>query len=129
MLQHYSYKVAENFNLLATLAPGRIDLGVGRRTAACRSHPRPAAGPASEEKGTFADQLAQLDNWLSLTEPGGEETRHADPAPGQTVSARRQHGSAELAARLDWNFVFAAHLNGDSAAPCRVQPLARAQPA
>jgi hypothetical protein len=23
--------------------------------------------------------------------------------------------SAELAARLDWNFVFAAHLNGDSA--------------
>ncbi len=31
MLQHYSpYKVAENFNLLATLAPGRIDLGVGK---------------------------------------------------------------------------------------------------
>ncbi|WP_333621410.1 MsnO8 family LLM class oxidoreductase, partial [Pantoea septica] len=31
MLQHYSpYKVAENFNLLASLAPGRIDLGVGK---------------------------------------------------------------------------------------------------
>ncbi len=49
MLQHYSpYKVAENFNLLATLAPGRIDLGVGKahwRPAAL--HPRPAAGPAS----------------------------------------------------------------------------------
>ncbi len=31
MLQHYSpYKVAENFNLLAALAPGRIDLGVGK---------------------------------------------------------------------------------------------------
>ncbi|WP_128661323.1 LLM class flavin-dependent oxidoreductase, partial [Paenibacillus sp. 598K] len=28
MLQHYSpYKVAENFNLLATLAPGRVELG------------------------------------------------------------------------------------------------------
>lgn len=31
MLQHYSpYKVAENFNVLAALAPGRVDLGVGR---------------------------------------------------------------------------------------------------
>ena len=30
MLQHYSpYKVAENFNVLASLAPGRVDLGVG----------------------------------------------------------------------------------------------------
>ena len=48
MLQHYSpYKVAENFNLLAALAPGRIDLGSARRPAACRSPPAPAAGPAS----------------------------------------------------------------------------------
>lgn len=31
MLQHYSpYKVAENFNLLASIAPGRVDLGVGK---------------------------------------------------------------------------------------------------
>ena len=31
MLQHYSpYKVAENFHVLASLAPGRIDLGIGR---------------------------------------------------------------------------------------------------
>src|SRR5688572_21880212 len=31
MLQHYSpYKVAENFNLLQALAPGRIDIGIGK---------------------------------------------------------------------------------------------------
>ena len=31
MLQHYSpYKVAENFNVLSSLAPGRVDLGIGR---------------------------------------------------------------------------------------------------
>ncbi len=31
MLQHYSpYKVAENFHVLSTLAPGRVDLGVGK---------------------------------------------------------------------------------------------------
>jgi luciferase family oxidoreductase group 1 len=40
MLQHYSpYKVAENFNMLASLAPGRVDLGVGKAPAACRSLP------------------------------------------------------------------------------------------
>lgn len=48
MLQHYSpYKVAENFNLLAALAPGRIDLGVGKARRPAALHPRPAAGPAS----------------------------------------------------------------------------------
>lgn len=31
MLQHYSpYKVAESFRTLASLAPGRVDLGVGK---------------------------------------------------------------------------------------------------
>ena len=35
MLPHYSaFKVAENFRMLETLFPGRIDLGVGR------AHPR-----------------------------------------------------------------------------------------
>ena len=31
MLTHYSsYKVAEMFNVMSALAPGRVDLGVGR---------------------------------------------------------------------------------------------------
>jgi alkanesulfonate monooxygenase SsuD/methylene tetrahydromethanopterin reductase-like flavin-dependent oxidoreductase (luciferase family) len=45
---------------------------------------------------------------------GREPARHANPAaPRRRLSARRQPGERELAARLDWNFVFAAHLNGD----------------
>ena len=40
MLQHYSpYKVAENFNVLASLAPGRVDLGIGGGPAGCRRRP------------------------------------------------------------------------------------------
>ncbi len=120
MLQHYSpYKVAENFNLLAALAPGRIDLGVGKAPGGLPLSTRALQqGLHQEEKGTFADQLAQLDNWLSLTEPGGEESLRATPIPprradGFLLGASLE--SAELAARLDWNFVFAAHLNGDSA--------------
>ena len=47
MLTHYSaFKVAENFRMLETLYPGRIDLGIGRApgsdqmTAAALSYPR-----------------------------------------------------------------------------------------
>jgi alkanesulfonate monooxygenase SsuD/methylene tetrahydromethanopterin reductase-like flavin-dependent oxidoreductase (luciferase family) len=52
MLQHYSpYKVAENFNVLAALAPGRVDLGVGKPPAAAALNPRAAAGSESTGKG------------------------------------------------------------------------------
>ncbi|EIW9476101.1 MULTISPECIES: MsnO8 family LLM class oxidoreductase [Klebsiella] len=118
MLQHYSpYKVAENFNLLASIAPGRVDLGVGKAPGGLPLATRALQqGVHQHEKGTFAEQLAQLDNWLTLTESQGEESLRATPIP-----PRRADGfllgasveSARLAARLDWNFVFAAHLNGD----------------
>ncbi|KLF06454.1 alkane 1-monooxygenase [Klebsiella aerogenes] len=118
MLQHYSpYKVAENFNLLASIAPGRVDLGVGKAPGGLPLATRALQqGVHQHEKGSFAEQLTQLDNWLTLTESQGEESLRATPIP-----PRRADGfllgasveSARLAARLDWNFVFAAHLNGD----------------
>lgn len=118
MLQHYSpYKVAENFNMLASLAPGRIDLGVGKAPGGLPLSTRALQqGLNPQQKGSFADQLAQLDNWLSLTETDGEESVRATPIPprradGFLLGASLE--SAQLAAQLDWNFVFAAHLNGD----------------
>ncbi|MGR7766182.1 MsnO8 family LLM class oxidoreductase [Klebsiella aerogenes] len=118
MLQHYSpYKVAENYNLLASLAPGRVDLGVGKAPGGLPLATRALQqGIHQHEKGSFAEQLTQLDNWLTLTESQGEESLRATPIP-----PRRADGfllgasvdSARLAASLDWNFVFAAHLNGD----------------
>ena len=118
MLQHYSpYKVAENFNMLASLAPGRVDLGVGKAPGGLPLSTRALQqGLNPQQKGRFADQLAQLDNWLSLTETDGEESVRATPIPprradGFLLGASLE--SAQLAAQLDWNFVFAAHLNGD----------------
>ena len=118
MLQHYSpYKVAENFNLLASIAPGRVDIGVGKAPGGLPLATRALQqGIHQHEKGSFAEQLTQLDNWLTLTESQGEESLRATPIP-----PRRADGfllgasveSARLAASLDWNFVFAAHLNGD----------------
>jgi len=116
MLQHYSpYKVAENFNLLAAIAPGRVDLGVGKAPGGLPLSTKALQlGLNSQEKGDFAAQLAQLDGWIN---PGSEEeavratSRPQVPAAGFLLGASVE--SARLAARLNWDFVFAAHLNGD----------------
>ena len=115
MLQHYSpYKVAENFNLLAAIAPGRVDLGVGKAPGGLPLSTKALQlGLNPQEKGDFAAQLAQLDGWIN---PGSEEEavratpRPQVPAAGFLLGASVE--SARLAARLNWDFVFAAHLNG-----------------
>ncbi|KLV67271.1 MsnO8 family LLM class oxidoreductase [Citrobacter murliniae] len=120
MLQHYSpYKVAENFNLLASLAPGRVDLGVGKAPGGLPlSTQALQQGINQTEKGTFAEQLSQLNGWLSLTGKETAQTVFPTPLPptppeGFVLGASVQ--SAQLAADSDWNFIFAAHLNGDKA--------------
>lgn len=120
MLQHYSpYKVAENFNLLASLAPGRVDLGVGKAPGGLPlSTQALQRGIHPDERGSFAQQLSQLTDWLSLT---GKESAQAvfptplPPSPAEGFVLGASVESAQLAAASDWNFIFAAHLNGDKA--------------
>ncbi|HEV2735104.1 MAG TPA: LLM class flavin-dependent oxidoreductase, partial [Longimicrobiaceae bacterium] len=66
LLPHYSpLKVAEQFRVLETLFPGRIDLGLGRapggdpRTAQALAYGRPFAGDA------FPRQVEELGRWLA----------------------------------------------------------------
>lgn len=117
MLQHYSpYKVAENFHLLASLAPDRVDIGIGKApgglplsTKALRGHT-----PADSAPG-FPAQLQQLTHYLTHLDDhlAGTEAR-ALPRP--PVSPQRfllgaSPESARLAASLGWNFVFAGFIN------------------
>lgn len=118
MLQHYSpYKVAENFNVLAAIAPGRVDLGVGKAPGGLPLSTRALQhGLNPQEKGSFAEQLTQLDRWIRPENQSAEEDVRATPLPpvparGFLLGASTE--SALLAASLDWHFVFAAHLNGD----------------
>lgn len=120
MLQHYSpYKVAEVFRLLAALAPGRVDLGVGKApgglpvtTRALQSlHDR-------ERKPRFDAQLEELDAFLqgSVAQDHPLAGAVAAPDPGELPQRWLLGGSpqsAELAARLNWDFVYAGHFNGD----------------
>lgn len=116
MLQHYSaYKVAESFNLLSSLAPGRVDLGVGKAPGGFPLSTRAlqaAVDPA--RKPNFADQLSDINFYLSS--PSDPDGAVATPIPA--VAPERfllgaSVESAELAAEKGWELVFAGHLNGD----------------
>lgn len=119
MLQHYSpYKVAENFNLLASLAPGRIDLGVGKAPGGLPLSTHALQhGVDAAKKGSFAEQLQLLDSWLKPDQADpDDEGLAATPLPSRPANRfllGASEESARLAASLGWQFVFAAHLNGD----------------
>lgn len=115
MLQHYSpYKVAETFNLLAGLAPGRVDLGVGKAPGGFPLSTRALqveAGP--DRRLDFADKVTALDDFIR-----GDADALAMPMPTQPPERFLLGGSVEsavLAAERGWRFVFAGQFNGDAA--------------
>ena len=64
MLPHYSaLKVAEQFRVLEAIAPGRIDLGLGRAPGSDRLTAR-ALNPHANPGEDFPQQIVDLQNWL-----------------------------------------------------------------
>ena len=108
MLPHYSaLKVAEQFRVLEALAPGRIDLGVGRapggdmRTARALN---PNAAGAAED---FPEQVRDLQAWTSLPSHLGISAHPLGPrAPQVWVLGSSDYG-AQLAAHLGVPYAFA----------------------
>ena len=126
MLQHYSpLKVAETFRVLATLFPGRIDLGIGRSPgsdqraaiALAQGHPMPIE--------RFPDQLRDLASFLhddvpadhpfrgvrALPEPPAASEQQAKPDAPEIWLLGSSDQSAAYAARLGFAFSFAHFIN------------------
>lgn len=110
MLQHYSpYKVAENFHVLSTLSPGRVDLGVG---------PSPGGLPLStkalqygtENRGKdFAERLtfikALVDDSVEKDHPlAGIQALPRPPIKPGIFLLGGSANSARLAAKLGVHF-------------------------
>ncbi len=107
MLPHYStLKVAEQFRVLDALAPGRIDLGVGRapgsdgRTAYALN---PNAGEAAEH---FPRQVRDLEAWVSGAPlPEGHPFRQVAAYPaGETSPDIWILGSSDYGAQVAAHF-------------------------
>ena len=91
MLPHYSaLKVAEQFRVLEALAPGRIDLGLGRAPGSDRLTARALNPHASMSADDFPQQIRDLQRWLD-----GE--RFAESHPYRAIKAQPQGlGSPEM---------------------------------
>ena len=83
MLSHYSpLKVAENFRMLETLYPGRIDLGIGRAPGSDHLTAQAlAAGPGSLSHEYFPHQVNSLRQFLHDEVPAEDNFAkvHAEP--------------------------------------------------
>lgn len=118
MLQHYSpYKVAETFNVLASLAPGRVDLGIGRAPGglprSTRALQQGAAGAA-----TLSEKLEELQYFIANQVPQGHPYAGmiAGPiaeSPADLYILGTSVASAEIAAEAGLPYVFALFINSD----------------
>jgi len=123
MLTHYSpLKVAENFRVLETLFPGRIDLGIGRApgsdplTARALSH-----GPGALGLEHFPNQIADLIAFLGDGLPAGHPFAGVRAMPtGPTAPNVWLLGSsgdsAAYAAHFGTGFSFAHFINDEGGA-------------
>jgi luciferase family oxidoreductase group 1 len=106
MLPHYSaLKVAEQFRVLEGIAPGRIDLGVGRAPGTDRLTSY-ALNPHSNAADEFPQQVYELQAWVSgapLPEDHPFRAVRAHPT-GPTSPELWILGSSDYGARLAAHF-------------------------
>jgi luciferase family oxidoreductase group 1 len=113
MLPHYApYKVAEQFRVLDALAPGRIDLGVGRAPGS-DGRTAQVLNPDRYASERFPQQVMELQAWVQGQDlPPGHPGHgiHAYPAaataPTLWMLGSSDYG-AQLAAHLGMPYAFA----------------------
>lgn len=107
---HSPLVVAENFGTLATLFPGRIDLGLGRAPGADQATMRALRREHGSDGDDFPEQVAELQKLLGPSYPG--QRLIAMPGVGTNVPIWLLGSSlfsAQLAAREGLPYAFASH--------------------
>src|SRR5215475_7331069 len=111
---HAPLVIAEQFGTLASLFPGRIDLGLGRAPG---TDPRTALAlrrGAARNVGTFREDVAELQAYFAPVREG--QAVRAVPGAGLDVPIWLLGSSlfsAQLAAELGLPFAFASHFAPD----------------
>jgi luciferase family oxidoreductase group 1 len=114
---HAPLVIAEQFGTLASLYPGRIDLGLGRAPGGDQNTARALRRYFSASE-TFPQDLLELMSYFAAPEPG--QAVHAVPGEGLDVPSwllGSSDFSATLAARLGLPFAFASHFAPDFLLP------------
>ncbi len=114
MLPHYAaLKVAEQFRVLEALAPGRIDLGVGRAPGSDMRTARLLRADAHQSADNFPVQVRELQAWVSGVDLPAGHPGHgvtANPmgltSPDLWILGSSDYG-AQLAAHYGLPYAFA----------------------
>ncbi|WP_462413412.1 LLM class flavin-dependent oxidoreductase [Neobacillus sp. Marseille-QA0830] len=112
LLPHYKpYKIAEVFNLLATLFPNRIDLGIGRAPGGSAEASNALSDHFLQNVWGFPDKFKDLLHFLDRDFPEGHEfaklsAAPVPPAAPETWLLGTSKKSALLAAELGLPYVF-----------------------
>ena len=108
MLPHYSaLKVAEQFRVLEALAPGRIDLGVGRAPGGDMRTARALNPNAHAAADDFPEQVRDLQAWTAAGTHVGITAHPLGPhAPEIWILGSSDYG-AQLAAHFGLPYAFA----------------------
>lgn len=120
MLQHYSpYKVAENFHVLASLEPGRVDLGIGKAPGGLPLSTKALQYGTLNQGEDFEERLIFLQQLIEQSIPKEHELYgiQATPIPKAKPTLfllGASPESAALAGKLGIAFVFARFINSDN---------------
>jgi luciferase family oxidoreductase group 1 len=117
MLPHYAaLKTAETFRMLEALAPGRIDLGIGRAPGGSNLV---SAALGSRDVTTFPDQVRDTIDFLGGALPAHHPFASVSAMPSGTTSpdvwllGSSEYG-AMLAAEMGLPYTFAHFIGGDA---------------
>jgi luciferase family oxidoreductase group 1 len=124
MLTHYSpYKVAEVFNMLSALFPGRIDLGIGRAPGGDMLASSALAWPGQPQNaGSYPAQVSTLKGFLQRNIPADHPWADLDISPVQDAGPElwmlgSSGGSATLAGQVGMNLALARFISPDHCTP------------
>ncbi len=121
MLSHYSpLKVAENFSLLATMYPGRVDLGLGRAPGGDQLTTLGMAYGSQIGVEYYPTKIVDLQAFLTGSEPANKTLAQAKitprpPVPPEIWLLGSSDESARLAAKFGLPYSFAHFIHPDGA--------------
>lgn len=111
---HSALKVAENFRLLESLAPGRVDLGIGRAPGTDRLTAALLNPSNTFSEKAFVQQLVDLQDFLNDSFDSGQGQIRATPAADTAPELWLLSSSGEsglFAAHFGTGFSFAHFIN------------------
>jgi len=113
MLPHFSsHKVAENFAVLSSLYPGRIDLGVGRAPGGQMEVTQALSPHGGADSRHFPQQVVRLSEAFH-SESYTPKITPVVSTPPEIWMLGTSHESALLAAELGLPYSFALFINGE----------------